>query len=101
MSMKAFITGINGFSGRHLAKFLKAKKVIVSGFGGDLKDKPSVFTALSRAKPDWIFHLASPILRSDQLLDRNLVSNLEVDLFGTVYLLEAAAALTKKPCRKG
>lgn len=95
--MKAFITGINGFTGKHLAKFLRAKKVTVAGFGGDLKDKPSVFTAVSRAKPDWIFHLASPILRSDQLLDQSLANNLEVDLFGTVYLLEAAAALAKKP----
>src|SRR3990167_5245362 len=95
--MKAFITGINGFTGRHLAKLLRAHQVTVFGFGGDLKDKLSVFTAVSRVKPGWIFHLASPILRSDQLLDHDLAANLEVDLFGTVYLLEAAAALTKKP----
>lgn len=95
--MKAFITGINGFTGRHLAKFLRTQKVAVSGFDGDLKNKLSVFTAVSRARPDWIFHLASPILRSDQRLDQSLIANLEVDLFGTVYLLEAAAALSKKP----
>lgn len=97
MAMKALITGANGFTGRHLAKFLRAQKVTVSGFSGDLKNKPSVFRAVTRVKPDWIFHLASPILRSDRLIDDNLVDNLEVDLFGTVYLLEAAAALPKKP----
>ncbi len=95
--MKAFITGINGFTGRHLARFLRSQKVTVFGFGGDLKDKQSVFAAMSRVKPDWIFHLASPIIRSDQLLDTGLAANLEVDLFGTVYLIEAAAALSKKP----
>src|SRR3989338_1729326 len=95
--MKAFITGINGFTGRHLAKLLRAHQVTVFGFGGDLKDKLSVFTAVSRVNPGWIFHLASPILRSDQLLDHDLAANLEVDLFGTVYLLEAAAAMSHKP----
>ena len=97
MIMKAFITGINGFTGKHLAKFLRSKKIHVTGFQGDLKDKSAVFSAVSRVKPDWIFHLASPILRSDQLLDQTLADNLEVDLFGTVYLIEAAAALTQKP----
>lgn len=97
MPMKAFITGANGFTGRHLAKLLRSQRITVSGFQGDLKNKASVFTAVSRAKPDWIFHLASPILRSDRLIDDNLVNNLEVDLFGTVYLIEAAAALAKKP----
>ena len=97
MPMRAFITGINGFTGQHLNKLLQSQKVTVSGFDGNLKDKLSVFTAVSRAKPDWIFHLASPILRSDQLLDQSLAANLEVDLFGTVYLLEAAAALKHRP----
>ena len=69
----------------------------VFGFRGDLKDKTAVLAAVSRVKPDWIFHLASPILRSDQLLDQTLADNLEVDLFGTVYLIEAAAALKKPP----
>lgn len=95
--MKAFITGANGFTGKNLAKLLLSKNISVSGFKGDLKDKQAVFTAVSRAKPDWIFHLASPILRSDQLLDTTLVANLEVDLFGTVYLIEAAGSLAKKP----
>lgn len=97
MAMTALITGANGFTGKHLAKLLRSQKITVSVFRGDLKNKVSVFTAVSRAKPDWIFHLASPILRSDKLFDEGLAANLEVDLFGTVYLLEAAAALPKKP----
>ena len=84
MPMKAFITGINGFTGQHLAKFLRSQPMAVAGFRGDLKNKSAVADALSREKPDWIFHLASPILRSDRLLDKTLSSNLEVDLFGTV-----------------
>ncbi|OIN89588.1 hypothetical protein AUJ59_01180 [Candidatus Beckwithbacteria bacterium CG1_02_47_37] len=95
--MKALITGANGFTGKHLCQFLRSKKIAVFKFQGDLKDKSAVLAAVARIKPDWIFHLASPILRSDQLLDQALADNLKVDLFGTVYLIEAAAALPKKP----
>lgn len=97
MTMKAFITGSNGFTGRHLAKLLRDQQHQVTGFTGDLKNKASIDEEIKKNKPDWIFHLASPILRSDRLLDQTLADNLEVDLFGTVYLLEAAAALVKKP----
>lgn len=97
MSMKALITGANGFSGRHLSNYLKTKKVKVFGFRGDLKNKDNVFTEVKRTQPDCIFHLASPVLRSDKLLDKSLADNLEVDLFGTVYLIQAAADLFKKP----
>ena len=95
--MKALITGNSGFTGKHLTAYLQQNKIKVFSFRGDLKDKANVFTQIKRSLPDWIFHLASPILRSDRLFDQSLADNLKVDLFGTVYLLEAAAALTKKP----
>lgn len=95
--MKAFITGINGFSGRHLQALLKKQGVTVNGFNGDLKDKQNIAKQLQAIKPDWIFHLASPVIRSDTLIDKILIKNLEVDLFGTVNLIEATATLIKKP----
>jgi len=95
--MKALITGADGFSGRHLVKLLNSLGQTVIKFQGDLKDKNNVFKNIQKTRPDQIYHLASPILRSDQLIDKQLADNLEVDLFSTVYLLQAAAGLTKKP----
>lgn len=103
--MKALITGIAGFSGKHLAKLLKQEKIQVTGidvhkgeyYQDDLADKKSLAEILIKEKPDYIFHLASPVLRSPKLVDETLVKNLQVDLFGTVNLIEAAAGLKKKP----
>src|SRR3989344_7190856 len=97
MPMKAFITGITGFTGRHLAKLLRDQHHEVTGLTSNLKNKAKVDQEIKKNKPDWIFHLASPILRSDRLIDNHLANNLAVDLLGTVYLLVGAAALTKKP----
>lgn len=104
--MKAFITGIDGFTGRHLARYLKTKKIKVSGIDRkkgsryincDLLDKKKLSQIIKRIKPDYIFHLASPLIRSEQLIDEALEKNLEVDLFGSVNLLTAAAQLKQKP----
>lgn len=104
--MKAFITGISGFTGSHLQQYLVKQKIAVTGidlrektnfFSCDLRDKAKLGEILTQEKPDYIFHLASPIARSKAIIDETLVKNLEVDLFGTVNLLEAAATLTKKP----
>jgi GDP-4-dehydro-6-deoxy-D-mannose reductase len=95
--MKALITGSDGFCGKHLIELLQAKKITTVGFQDDLREKSNVVNQLKKIQPDWIFHLASPILRSDKLIDNYLADNLEVDLFGTVYLIEAAAELTRKP----
>jgi GDP-4-dehydro-6-deoxy-D-mannose reductase len=75
--LKAFITGIAGFAGSHLAKFLVTHTELdVSGLihkrtenvshlkeqlelhRGDLFDPLSIGKILSEAKPDYIFHLA-------------------------------------------
>jgi len=95
--MKALITGIKGFSGNHLKNYLVSKKIVCLGFKGDLRDKNNVFRQINKIRPSWIFHLASPVLRSDRLIDQTLIKNLETDLFGTVNLIEAAAKLKKKP----
>ena len=105
MNMKAFITGISGFTGIHLVKLLKNKGVEVTGidlnendyYQCDLTDKNKLNKIILKEKPDYVFHLASPIIRSDKLIDETLVKNLEVDLFGTVNLLESVSQLKKKP----
>lgn len=104
--MKAFITGVAGFTGKHLKALLQQKEVEVTGIdlrkssGGykcDLGNKKRLGEILSKEKPDYVFHLASPVIRSDQLIDEALKKNLMVDLFGSVNLLQAAGQLKKKP----
>ena len=103
--MKALITGISGFSGKHLAELLKAEKIQVTGidihkgeyYQTDLGDKKRLTEILTKEQPDYIFHLASPVLRSPKLVDETLVKNLEVDLFGSVNLIEAVAKLKNNP----
>ena len=105
MSMKAFITGISGFTGIHLVNLLKEKGIQVTGidlsrgeyYQADLTDKEKLSEIILKEKPDYVFHLASPIIRSDQLIDKTLEKNLKVDLFGTVNLLEAVSLLKVKP----
>jgi GDP-4-dehydro-6-deoxy-D-mannose reductase len=103
---KALITGIEGFTGRHLTTLLKTKGIKVTGIDvnprtkyiqADLSNKTQVLAAITKLKPDYIFHLASPLIRSDQLIDASLEKNLEADLFGSVNLLMAASQLKKKP----
>src|SRR3990167_2246723 len=103
--MKALITGISGFSGKHLAEHLKSQNLEVTGIDrsknqyhqADLTDKNHLTAVLADEKPDFIFHLASPMIRSDQLVDQALIDNLKVDLFGTINLIEATAKLKTKP----
>ncbi|MFH0942616.1 MAG: NAD-dependent epimerase/dehydratase family protein [Candidatus Beckwithbacteria bacterium] len=103
--MKALITGISGFTGRHLAELLKKEKIQVTGidvhkgeyYQADLTEKKELGKILLKEQPDYIFHLASPVLRSNQMIDEALVKNLETDLFGSVNLLEASAELKHKP----
>jgi len=104
--MKALITGINGFIGKHLTAELENAGVKVTGidvqkgdygYVADLINQKVVNTIMAKEKPDYIFHLASPILRSDQLIDDTLTKNLQVDLYGTVNLLQSARKLKKRP----
>ena len=79
--MRALITGITGFAGSHLAEYLLSEHPEVEVFGtyrwrsrmenirgirdrvtlleADLRDYPSMAKALSRARPDYVFHLAA------------------------------------------
>ena len=59
--MKALVTGVAGFVGRHLLTHLEASGDIVTGIdrehGIDLLDPPALLDALSAAQPDAVYHL--------------------------------------------
>ncbi len=86
--MRAFITGIGGFAGSHLAEFLlnntdwEVSGLIRTSPGnvahlqdkirlvrGDLKDYGSVESALAQIRPDYIFHLAAMAFVPDSWRD--------------------------------
>lgn len=118
MSKKAFITGINGFTGSHMAELLIKNKVEVGGIVRNLKKADNLKTFGDKVKlwqfdltqnpdklqkilfefcPDFIFHFASPILRSSVMDGEILRKNLQVDFSGTIKLLKIVSKLKKKP----
>ncbi len=111
---KAFITGITGQDGSYLADFLLAKGYKVYGFvrrvaledeqnrmgrilhildqieviPGSLESYPSIYKALSKVKPDEIYHLAAQSFVSYSFDDE--FSTLDSNINGTHYILSAA-----------
>lgn len=99
--MRCLITGIGGFTGQHLARFLAEQGATVFGIDSprrpqpcsadilcrDLADCAAVRAFLGRARPEAIFHLAGKT-RGDNLGEL-LAANVET----TSVLLELAAEL--------
>jgi GDP-4-dehydro-6-deoxy-D-mannose reductase len=109
--MKAFITGITGFAGSHLAELCIAEGIEVSGLSrdgsadhanlssvrdrvelhdGDVADEAGISRSLAEARPDLVFHLAAETGGSEAAMLRTTV-------LGTVNLVQAAAALASVP----
>lgn len=107
--MKALITGIGGFVGRHLTRNLVLNGHQVSGldyagielpddfksydnfkvYEGDLRDEKIISEAINDYKPDTIFHLAAQ--SSVKISFENPHDTFSVNLFGTLNLLEAVS----------
>jgi GDPmannose 4,6-dehydratase len=107
-----FITGISGFVGSHMAKYLLSEGANVVGLDrrradfsipqnikqlriekeirmldGDARDISSIATALDKAKPDIVFHLAA-----QSFIPRSFScpgETMEINCLGTSNLLEA------------
>jgi len=104
---KALITGIAGFAGSHLAELLLTKGYEVYGLcrprskidnieaiksrlhleDADLLDSHSLYTTISRIKPDYIFHLAAQSFVPTSWVSPSVT--LEVNVVGTANLFEA------------
>ncbi|KKR34331.1 MAG: NAD-dependent epimerase/dehydratase [Candidatus Gottesmanbacteria bacterium GW2011_GWC2_39_8] len=104
---KSLITGITGFAGSHLAELLLSRGHEVWGTtrprskgdnidsikynlhleDADLLDSHSLYTIVSKIKPDYIFHLAAQsFVQSSWASPANTV---ELNVVGTVHLFEA------------
>lgn len=109
--MKFFITGIEGFVGHYLARHLlgcghqaggcyfdKEASVDLQDFQlfhADLRKAEQIEQALAGFSPDVVVHLAAQ--SSPALSFKNPQLTFEVNLIGTVNLLEAARKLNPKP----
>lgn len=104
---KAFITGITGFVGSHLAELLLKENYEVYGTSrprsktdniddfkrkiiledADLLDSHSLYTILRKIKPDYVFHLAAQSFVQSSWASP--ATTMEVNVVGTVHLFEA------------
>jgi len=87
--MRVLITGINGFSGSHLVDYITKNypEVKVFGFKGDIQEPRSSITAIEKAQPDIIFHLAAQI--DIKASFTTPIDTFQTNTIGTLNLLEA------------
>lgn len=122
--MKAFITGITGFAGSHLADYLLAEhpEVEISGIlrwrsqrsnigqlegkvqllEADLRDLTSIHGVLEKIRPDFIFHLAaqSYVPSSWTAPNDTLTTNIsgQTNLFEAVRLIDGLDPVIQIAC---
>ena len=104
--MKALITGIAGFAGRHLTSHLLDRGYEVAGieqgeikdwedyskahnikvYSGDIRDEDVISKAIQQFKPDSIFHLAAQ--SSVKLSFEDPFETFSANVIGTLMLLE-------------
>jgi nucleoside-diphosphate-sugar epimerase len=101
---KVFITGITGFTGKHLEAYLEKSNYSVSGsvletplnknhFSCDILSEKALFEILNKVRPDYIVHLAAISF----VASKNQQNMYNVNIFGTLNLLNAIAKLDYKP----
>lgn len=97
--MRALISGVGGFAGRHLAAHLAGRHELwglsrheaevpgVRLLVADLLDEPATRRVVAEAQPDVVFHLAAASSPADSLHDP--VGTLRDNVLGTASLLQA------------
>ena len=91
--MKLLITGADGFTGRHFAAYARARGYEVSALQADLKDRDALHQQVAQAAPEFVVHLAaiSFVGHADAR------AFYDVNVIGTLNLLDALAALAQPP----
>lgn len=102
--MNVLITGIDGFTGKHLEKFLTEKghnvfgTVIEASTKGhhlkcDIRNRAEVDLVMAKARPDYVFHLAG--ISFVEETDRSMIY--DVNVLGTQNILDALLSLAVEP----
>ena len=91
--MRLLLTGAEGFTGRHLTQAARAAGYEVVALRSDLTDAPAVAAEVAAIAPTHVAHLAaiSAVTHADEL------AFYQVNLFGSLNLLQALAALPVAP----
>ena len=91
--MRLLLTGADGFTGRHLTKAAEAAGFLVCPLRADLTDAQAVLAEVAAIMPSHVIHLAaiSAVTHADEL------AFYQVNLFGSLNLLQALAALPVMP----
>lgn len=103
MTRRAFVTGVGGFTGRHLAELLLNQgwevhgsvRKVASGVAGvvehalAVEDWGAVSDAMKSVRPDLVFHLAAVV---DTVTTPDLARLYRTNTEGTASVLSAAAA---------
>ena len=86
--MRAFVTGASGFVGNHLVAHLNSNGDTVIESNVDILDRLAIINAVTRAKPDVVYHLAA---QADvhKSWDKP-VETLRVNVEGTLNVCDAA-----------
>jgi GDP-4-dehydro-6-deoxy-D-mannose reductase len=95
--VRAFVTGASGFVGPWLCQHLEASgdDVVVAGHDVDVTDADGIGRSLTAARPDAIYHLAAQSSVGSSWDDTT--GTFQVNLLGTLHVLEAANTCTPRP----
>ena len=85
--MRVLVTGLDGFTGRHVQSELESRNHVVMGLASDLTDPDAVSVEIAQLQPEAVIHLAGIAFVGHG----NANAFYEVNLIGTRHLLSALA----------
>ncbi len=91
--MKLLVTGADGFTGRHFTAYARARGHEVSALQADLKDCDALHQEIAQAAPEFVVHLAAISFVGHA----DAGTFYDVNVIGTLNLLDALAALAQLP----